>query len=951
MNILNKILLSGTLIIINVLLATGQTSVPSSKDSLVLDKRIKHGKLANGLSYYIKPINEPFPDISMYFLVNVGSNDELPHEINFAHHIEHIAFRETKNFPSGIYGAEEMLDNLDMHVSKLGAKTNIRSTNYYFHPPARKQTNGLSTGLHWFKDIAGGLNLSQESIDRERGVLLQEFRGDEAKADKNMAKSELYSNLFSCFNNYNKDFALRNDSFPYQDIQQFYKKWYQPDQMAVVVVGNIENIEKLELKIKKTFEDLNLAKNKIDIPHCVEEKLKKNLQFEIIERGSTSISITSSNIIEMYFFYKDPVILKDTEKESSLKRKLSLDIIISVLNERFKANRKSYNKNFKNISSHTTAAEIPPNTLTILLEAEKSNEKMALESTFKLLNQLKIYGITEEELEKAKEKKLGELPPTNVENSRYWEKEIINHFVFGEFLPPGKNAFLRKWLEQLSIEEINEIINQIIAPNPQDIGVIYPANSSTTFNSKKIIRKFIKEEFSKPVLPYKVPEPITSLFTEKQKDNLRLDMEIQSQERGKYVLQNGLTVHLEPDTTAKGSITIHGFSPQGASCFPQEEQSSTMFAPLIIRNAGIGDFTKFDLEAFYKNTATLKTGAGPYINYTEAGIKSEVSKEELEILLQAIYLYFTDPREDEEAFKYWKAEQLKYVASYVNPTNDLLEALRDITKDISTLPYASKRIQASQEVDLKDAYENYRKLFSNPGRFTFILSGDFEKKEILPLLQQYLGNIPSTGNFSCNHNKEEINVAKGPIFKQMVTSPFYKTENSFYGRRFVRKKTEDDTWQEEWKVRILGLIMENIIFDFRSKDGLSLYEIYAGGGLNRLMDRYEINFKYICLPEQLPLIREKTDIIINEIKSGKISEQVFNSQRNLLKSIFNPTYLNKSANVSKSIYRNFRYGESVLDAYEIETFFTELTTEDIIETARKYFKDEYLYEVKLEPIN
>lgn len=957
MNILNKILFIGTLLLFQLFPARGQAEVKSTNDSLFLDESIRHGVLNNGLTYYIKQLEEPHPEISMNFIVKVGSNDEQSHEINFAHHIEHhiehLAFRDSKNFPAGLKGNEQLLSRFNMHFSNLRGHTDMRATRYYFNTPAQEFSKALSTGLLWFKDIAAGLDLSKESIDRERGVLLQERRSDEAKADKNTTKSELYSKLFPCFNS-SKNFTEHNRSFPYQNLQQFYKKWYQPDRMAVVIVGNIENVDKLEREIKNIFAELKPRDSPDGIGSCDEGNSENTTDYEIVSRTSNTDSNDSFNSIEMYLFYKDTVSIEHTNKWDRLKRKIQMELISSILNERFKASSRSYNNNFRNYSFYTTAAEKPPNTLTISIDTELDHEETSLANILNLLKQLKTYGITEEELELEKNKKVNDFHPSNIGKPGYWLNEIYDNFVYGEDLPIGKNSSLKQWLVKLSTVEINEMIMQVISNMPQDIGVIYPANSITIRYSEKKTRKFIKEEFSKPVSPYEVPKVRTNLLTDKTKASLPVEKTIKSGKgrlsSGKYVLKNGLTLILKPMKSGTGNsfITIHGFSPHGASCFPEEEYYSTMFAPSVIRNAGIGDFSKFDLVPFYQNTSSLKTGVSPYINYKEAGFEAEVSKEELEKLLQLIYLYFTEPREDKLAFENWKSEHLKNVSNTVSPTNDLIDALNEVTKDQSTLPYASRKVKASQKVDFDIAYQNYMKLFGNPGSFTFILAGDFDKKKVLPLLQKYLGNIPSTSNFCCTEEKEEVALSKGPGYFELGTSEYYNTENSFYGLNFVRKRTEEDDWKEELKVRVLGMIMDNLIYDLRAGEGLPLYEMGAGGKYNRIMDRYEIMFSFSCLPEQLPIVQKKTQHIINDLKSGKISKEIFSSQRNLLKSVFNSISLNQPSYKAKKIYRNYRYGEPLIGTSKIENFFINLTPEDIVDTARKYFQDKYLYEVKLE---
>lgn len=183
-------------------------------------------------------------------------------------------------------------------------------------------------------------------------------------------------------------------------------------------------------------------------------------------------------------------------------------------------------------------------------------------------------------------------------------------------------------------------------------------------------------------------------------------------------------------------------------------------------------------------------------------------------------------------------------------------------------------------------------------------------------------------------------------YYEFGTSEFYETENAFYGIDFVQP--EKHHWKEELKIKVLGLILDNLVYQLRHQEELSLYQMGVTGFYNRDLQRYDVIFKFNCLPSELPIVREETKNIIKNIKKGKVPRELFSNQRDFIRSVYNPGALNESSYIIKKLYRNYRFGETLVDALEIEKFFLDLELEDIVETANKYLQERYMYEVKLE---
>src|SRR5690606_19387102 len=177
----------------------------------------------------------------------------------------------------------------------------------------------------------------------------------------------------------------------------------------------------------------------------------------------------------------------------------------------------------------------------------------------------------------------------------------------------------------------------------------------------------------KEVIPYTVPEVPKQLMGA---DEISALKEVGFKDKGEsesgvrtLVLGNGVKVVLDTLNRNTDMLYLHGFSPKGASCFSREDYFSAINGPEIVQNAGVGDLDKFVLGRFLERTS-FRQGMHPYIDYFETGIKGNAKLEELEMLLQLVYLYFTQPRKDKIAYEDWKSREKE---NYLNPFYSLIQ--------------------------------------------------------------------------------------------------------------------------------------------------------------------------------------------------------------------------------------------------------------------------------------
>src|SRR5690606_14795183 len=376
----------------------------------------------------------------------------------------------------------------------------------------------------------------------------------------------------------------------------------------------------------------------------------------------------------------------------------------------------------------------------------------------------------------------------------------------------------------------------------------------------------------RPVIPYKLPEIPKLLMSNEKIANLKknkyVDKGIGKSGARELLLTNGVKIILKPnDDISPSKIKLHGFSPNGALCFPNRNQSSAINASNVVRNTGVGKMDKFTLKRFLSNTSVR---VSPYTGFMETGIVGSTDFEDIEKMFQLIYLYFTSPRKNKVAYNDWK---LREQNAYLNPTYGLIPAdfsnsIRKVTGNnfLSRGPVSftralmgTERFESIKKTNLDMAYKAYNKLYGNIKDFTFIITGDFTFDSIIPLTQKYLGNLPNVSKLSeCTSGDVNSNpLPLGPIYKEILPFEYYTMKNVSYASRFISKAENPGDWKEQIKIDVLGKIIGKLGWNLRFNKGYNIYLITAFGKYNMDMQRYELGFNLSCSNEELALLREE----------------------------------------------------------------------------------------------
>lgn len=954
-------ILSVFIILGSCFLIVAQNNFNKENDSLALDKSVLYGRLDNGLTYYIKHVEES-SKVYLKLLVNVGSYDEDNSQWQLAHTLEHLAFRESSNFPNGgVTGNVGVLENNNMKQLDIKGYTFNNYTNYIFDAPS-ENIEALNLGLLWFKDIVdGGLKLYDNTIENERGIVSQELIGKINDPEMHFADIHLKSILFPGTLKVDNFNGLR--IFNPADLRRFYKDWYRPNLMAISVVGNIKDAKWLEKEIKKQFSLITQVNKKKSPVNHYNIYLQQPPKFTLVKRHSNS-SLKGDQKSEIRVFFRDRIANEQQYSWLRIQQNVLWELFEQILNERFKHISNTYTPFFKTNGYYQTNEAFPAFRITIT--SDQGKEREAMHKVMQVIGQIRDNGVLKEELNKMKSRQLGYFK-SGQKNHQYWERGIKEHFIYGNAFPTGKEKYISDWLSSLSLDEFNEFLSEVISKQPEDIGIIVQEGKSDLSYTDQEVRLWIKESLrNNSNKTYSIPEIPEDLLTNEVLEGLEQQKYIDNGTVAsgvyKYTLNNGIKVILNsfepsPEYVKRGDVIMQGFSQKGANMYSKEDYFTAINASNIVINSGVGVVDKFQLKDYISKKG-LKLNVFPYIYFNESGIRGDADLENLESMLQLVYLYFTQPRKDSLAFKDWKFNELdQYVEGSHQFENDFRYKVNKITGDTLILeeqPGIGKTLLKGEayymginKTDLDRGYTIYQQLFGDAGDFTFIFCGDFSKSKLLTLVNKYLGNLPNSKETNHGVIATQIpELQKGPVNNKIE---IYKSKKEgdlsqgFYNMKFIKRADNHRDWKEQVKVKFLGILTSLKLKSLRQK-GLPLYNFGAGGSFNKDLLQYEVSLYLKTDSEYFPIIQKECKQIVSDIKGGKIEEDLFKNAYSQTISFYSDLRLNQNYVKSYLLYEHFRYKKPLVDPSILRQYLDSLTIQDMVTFAGNFYAKENQFE-------
>lgn len=743
-------------------LASAQMQMPP----IPVDKDVRIGHLDNGLTYYIRHNALPEHRVEFHIAQKVGSILEEPQQRGLAHFLEHMAFNGTKNFP----GDEKGLGIVQWCETKgikfgvnLNAYTSVDQTVYRISNVPTDDQSVVDFCLLILHDWSNAVLLSDKEIDKERGVIHEEWRS------RNSGIMRLYTEAQAVMypgDKYADCMPIGSidviDNFPYQAIRDYYAKWYRPDLQGIIIVGDID-VDQMEAKIKSVFADVKKPVNPA-----------KRVYYPVADNQEPLVYIGKDKeiddpTIEIYF-KQDPTPDSIKGNMAYLLQQYMLSMTTSMLNSRLNELRQSANPPFIYAGcyygNYFLAQTKDAFTLSISSKAEGINE--ALKAGLTELERVRRYGFTESEYERARANYLQRLESAYNEREKTkndsYVNEYINHFLMAEPIPGIEFEYttMNQIAPNIPVMAINQAIQQggLLPDNNQVVFIAAPEKEGIVCPTKEEVVAQLKGMKDLKVEAYVDKVSNEPLMKEAPKGG-KIVSENTNAIYGttELTLSNGVKVYIKKTDFKADEIQMKGVSLGGTSLFPDNDKLEMSYLNSVIQAGGLGNFSKVDLT---KMLAGKKVSVNAAVGANTEGITGSCSPKDFETMMQLTYLSFTAPRKDMDAFASLKSRikaQLESAES--NPLSSINDTIQKMMYGYHPR-YFSMKPEMVDQINYDRIIEMYKDRFADASDFRFFLVGNVDIEKVKPLIEQYLGALPSTGRketFRDNH----MDIAKGML--------------------------------------------------------------------------------------------------------------------------------------------------------------------------------------------
>lgn len=706
---------------------------------LPLNPKITKGKLENGLSYFIQKNQKPEKRAVFFLAVDAGAVLETDAEAGLAHFTEHLGFNGTKQFPGN-----SLIDELEKKGIYFGgdinASTGYNMTNYYVVLPTDDSTM-LDKGLQILDGWAFGMLMTDEEIDKERGVIIEEWRTYLGAYERLQQKTMPIELKGSRYPHHDVIGTLENlQNFKYETVRGFYKKWYRPENMAIIIVGDID-VADMEKRIQNFFRMNDKPSTPFERPIM---SIPDNVEPLIAiatdpEATSTDVCINFKHAPTPHKTYGD------------FRNNIILSLYEQMLDSRiYEIGQKKTAPFIYGYSFFGSYWSEDNEAFSHYFEAKDGKSLASLEIILTELRRVQQHGFTETELQRAKDELRSQYEKAVKEEGKT-ESRWLCYSIGYYFAEEGSSltsdsldlVLADEFLPSITINEVNKVSDEWIHDENITVTITMPETKGVKVPTEKQVIDIMekcKRMNTKPYIdnvntsPFLVKEPQTGKVISRSENDKYDCTEIQ--------LSNGAKVVLKKTDFQNDEILMAAYSKGGTSLYPDKQFVNADNAADVIRECGIGNYSPNDYEKYMKGK---NYSLYPYISDLCEGISGRSTIRDFEYMLQELYMTFEAPRKDEEVFERLRTECLENAKLIPNsPEYQFSINYYKERYPNNSRFYALLTEKHISQMNLDEMFKIFRERFSNAADFTFILVGNLEESTVIPLIEKYIGGISSS---------------------------------------------------------------------------------------------------------------------------------------------------------------------------------------------------------------
>lgn len=807
----------------------GFTAAAQMDQPLPLDPAVRTGQLPNGMTYYIRHNETPKGQADFYIAQKVGSILEEDNQRGLAHFLEHMCFNGTENFPGN--NLITWLESVGVKFGQnLNAYTSIDETVYNISnvPTAREAV--VDSCLLILHDWADGLLLDPKEIDKERGVIHEEWRS------RNVGQQRILEQVLPKLypgSKYGYRLPIGTmevvDNFPPQALRDYYEAWYRPDNQGIIVVGDIDP-DVIENKIKEVFSPIKMPENP-----------KTRVYESVPDTPGTIYAIGADpeqqySVFEIYF--KSEVMPRNMRNTMIyMVQDYVTDMIAAMLNARYNEMASNPDCEFAGASASygNYLVASTEDALSIGGVAKGDDVMPAFKSVYRELLRAVRGGFTMSEYDRARSEYLSRLEKaynnrehTETEN---YSREIVRTFVDNVPMPGIETEYqlMNAVAGQIPVDAVNQALKELVTDDnravlmmlPEKTGVLIPTEEQLAAAMGEVngenIEAFVDEVKAEPLIP-QLPAP----------GKIVKEEALPQWGATKLTLSNGATVVVKVTDFKADEITFDAQALGGTSVFPDTYAASLIAFPMMVEQSGLGDYTYKDMQKYLQGKQVV---VQPQFDAYVRDVAGTTTPKDLPTAMELLYMTFTNFNITPDEFL---ASQKQYEGILKNQeTNPQFIFQRDLNKTL----YDNPRRQAITSQVIADAkldqtLEIARTMTANAADYTFFFVGSIDMATFRPLVEQYIASLPADAKKVTKAPKYLESLCIKPGEKEITFTTEMQQPQTYVAVLDYGEMTY--TQKDRAAALVAGQILTNRLLNKVREEMGAVYSIWASGNMQRV---------------------------------------------------------------------------------------------------------------------
>ena len=840
-----------------------------------VDEAVRMGTLPNGLTYYVRHNDYPEHRVNFYIAQRVGSIQEEESQRGLAHFLEHMAFNGSENFHGEGKGVIDYTRTLGVEFGRnLNAYTSTDETVYNINDVPSTRQSAIDSCLLILRDWSCGLLLEDEEIDKERGVIHEEWRLRTSASQRILER-----NLETLFpgSKYGKRMPIGLmsvvDGFKYNELRDYYHKWYRPDNQAIIVVGDVD-VDYMEQKIKDWFTPIKLAPNAAKV---VAEPVPDNDEMIVV---SDKDKEQQYSIVQLMFKH-DATTPEEKKTLDYMIEDYAMDMIASMFNSRLSEKAQEADCPFLQAGCGNSSYIMTNNKEAFSFYALPKEGKVdeTLQALMTEVLRARQYGFTGSEFIRAREEYMSQLERqynerNKISNERYGRSYAAN-YLQGEPIPSIEQEYqiMQQLTPMLPVDLMNEALKEIFPEgdknmvvmvfNQEKEGAVYPTtdglkNAINTARNTPV-EAYVDNVKNEPLIA-NLPKPGT---IKKETKNAKLGYD-------ELTLSNGVKVILKKTDFKENEVRLYAESKGGSSLYDKKDWANCELFDAVVAMSGLGEFDNTELE---KAMAGKQASANLSLSTSYESLSGNSTVKDMETMFQLAHLKFTDIRKDEKAVNnlmsqletILKNKNLQPEAVFGDSVNVTLNNhnWRDMPFEVENL----------KEVNYDRVLQIAKERTANAADFTFYVVGAFDNDSVRKYLCQYIATLPAKGK-----PENWVNVSDRPVGKT-VNHFTRKMETPKANSRIYWYSTANPySLENSLLANIAGQVLEKAYLQKIREDAGAAYSPDAGGGVSMVGDKVytslvgAVDMKPEMADMTLKIMREEAEKLGQSIDAASLDD-------------------------------------------------------------------------------